>query len=146
MEALVKIQKLFRDAEIPVYKHEGDSGADLIASGTFVLNPGQTCLVGTGISISIPEGFEGQVRSRSGLALKNQICVLNSPGTIDSNYRGEIGVILINHSDKIFLVEKGMRIAQLVIAPVARAVFGLVTNLETTDRGSDGFGSSGLKG
>lgn len=104
---------------------------------------GETKAIPTGIAISVPDGHEAQIRPRSGLAANRQITVLNSPGTIDSDYTGEIKVILINHSDEIFRIKRGDRIAQIVFAPVSRARFEVVSELESTDRGSGGFGSTG---
>jgi len=109
------------------------------------LKPGMRTLVKTGLFMEIPVGYECQVRPRSGLALKKGITVLNSPGTIDADYRGEVGVILINHSDETFVIEDGERIAQLVFAPVEQALWEEVDELSETQRGSDGFGSTGTK-
>jgi dUTP pyrophosphatase len=100
----------------------------------------------TGLAIALPEGYEAQVRPRSGLALKNGVTVLNSPGTIDADYRGEIGVILINHGDAPFVVTRGMRIAQLIVAPVTQLSWVETTELPTTTRGTGGYGSTGMKG
>jgi len=124
---------------------EGSSGLDLLAavSEPLELAPGSRCLVPTGIQIALPEGFEGQVRPRSGLALKEGITLLNSPGTIDSDYRGEIQVILHNTHHLAFTLQRGMRIAQLVITPVVKAQFVLVDNLSITVRGDGGFGHTG---
>jgi dUTP pyrophosphatase len=108
-----------------------------------ILGPGKRALVPTGISIALPAGTEAQVRPRSGLAAKNGVTVLNSPGTIDADYRGEIAVILINHGDEPFVITRGMRIAQMVIATVAQATFSEVDNLDETARGAGGFGSTG---
>ena len=109
------------------------------------IKPGKTSIIPTGISMSIPKNFEIQIRSRSGLAAKSQISVLNSPGTIDADYRGELKVILINLSNKSFVVEKGARIAQMVLCPIVKANFKEVDNLDDTIRGDGGFGSTGLK-
>ena len=131
----------------PFYQTSGSSGMDLRAflSSSVILLPGERKLVPTGIYLEIPKDYEAQVRSRSGLALKRGISVLNSPGTIDADYRGELKVILINLSDKIFVVEKGLRIAQMVLSPVIKAKLKEVTKLENTERGSGGFGSTGIK-
>ena len=131
----------------PFYQTSGSSGMDLRAflSSPVILLPGERKLVPTGIYIEIPKDYEAQVRSRSGLALKKGISVLNSPGTIDADYRGELKVILINLSDKVFVVEKGLRIAQMVLSPVIKAKLKEVTELENTERGSGGFGSTGIK-
>jgi len=110
-----------------------------------VIAPGRRALIPTGISIALPEGYEAQVRPRSGLALKNGVTVLNAPGTIDADYRGEVGVILINHGDAAFLVTRGLRIAQMIIAPYARASFARTEALPESTRGAGGFGSTGTK-
>lgn len=131
---------------LPAYQTEGASGFDLQANNAdpIVLPAGATRLVPTGIKVAVPHGFELQVRSRSGLALKNNVFVLNSPGTVDADYRGEVGVILHNASDKEFVVNRGDRIAQGVIAPVYHARFEVVEELDTTTRGAGGFGSTGV--
>lgn len=141
----LKIYRLSPDAKIPQYSHPNDSGLDLIAIQDIELLPGESCLVPTGIAIELPPHTEAQVRPRSGLALKHQITVLNTPGTIDEGYRGEIGVILINHGKKSFQITSGMRIAQLVIAQVLRVEIEEVSDLSETTRGAGGFGSTGLK-
>ena len=131
---------------IPRYQSPDASGADLcadIAQAT-VLAPGQRALVNTGVHIEIPPGFEGQVRPRSGLANRHGVTTLNTPGTIDADYRGEIKVILINLGQEPFTIQPGDRIAQLVIAPVVRALFEAVESLIPTDRNSNGFGSTGV--
>lgn len=132
-------------AEAPTYGSEEAAGADLRAhiKETLILEPGEHRLIPTGLKIALPKGYELQVRPRSGLAYKSGITVLNTPGTIDSDYRGEIGVILINHSKKAFKVTPGMRIAQGVLAPVHRAEFKPVETLELTARGEGGFGHTG---
>ncbi|NGX42356.1 MAG: Deoxyuridine 5'-triphosphate nucleotidohydrolase [Chlamydiae bacterium] len=131
---------------LPTYSSEWASGADVRAhlDEDLPLPPGKSVLVPTGLRFAIPEGYEIQVRPRSGLALKHQITVLNTPGTIDSDYRGELGVILINHSNEIFLIKPGMRIAQLVVAPVIQAKFFAANELAETSRGSGGFGHTGF--
>jgi dUTP pyrophosphatase len=141
----VKIQSINR-AVIPEYQSPGSSGADLCANvdETIVLSPGKTKLIPTGIFMEIPEGYEGQIRPRSGLALKHGITVLNSPGTIDSDYRGEIKIILTNLGEEDFKIEKGMRIAQIVFASVFIGEFIQVDKLNTTDRNEGGFGHSGI--
>jgi len=129
---------------LPSYQTSGAAGVDLRASEEILLLPGEWAVVPTGIKIEIPEGFEAQVRPRSGIALKNGVTLLNSPGTIDSDYRGEIKVIMINHGSDPFTVSAGDRIAQLVFAPVTR-VFWIENNeLSITKRGEGGFGSSGV--
>ncbi len=142
----VAVKALTPTAVLPVYATEGAAGADLSADieGPFAIQPGERALVPTGIALAIPQGYEGQVRPRSGLAIKGGITCLNSPGTIDSDYRGEVKVILINHGHEPFVVEPHMRIAQLVIAPVSQAKFRAVTDLPATGRGSGGFGSTGV--
>ena len=124
---------------------EGSSGADLAAAieGELTIEPGQRELVPTGFSLAIPRGFEGQIRPRSGLALRNGIVVPNSPGTIDADYRGEVKVILLNAGTEPFVIKRGDRIAQLVIAPVVHGVFDEVASLDETGRGNKGFGDSG---
>ncbi len=129
----------------PAYATEQAAGMDLRSTEEITLKPLERTLAKTGLKLAIPPGFEGQIRPRSGLALKRGISMVNSPGTIDSDYRGEIGVILINLSDSIVQLEKGERIAQLVICPVARATVKVVTSLEETERGEGGFGSTGTK-
>jgi dUTP pyrophosphatase len=143
----VLIKKLSgNDLELPKYETQNSAGVDLRACvvDNVSIAPGERKLIPTGISIALPENYEAQIRSRSGLALKNGISVLNSPGTIDSDYRGEIGVILINHGTVDFVVERGMRIAQMVIAPVLQADFIEVDDLAETKRNTSGFGSTGL--
>lgn len=135
------------DLPLPEYASEGASGADVRAHipEPLVLEPGACILVPTGLSFEIPAGYEIQVRPRSGLALKHQVSVLNTPGTIDADYRGELKVILINHGKKSFLIEPGMRIAQLVVAPVVQAEFVPLAALSSTARGAGGFGHSGVR-
>ncbi len=137
--------KALEGAVIPEYKTAGAAGADVCAlvDSPVVLNPGDRALVGTGLFFAIPDGYEIQVRPRSGLAAKNGVTVLNSPGTIDSDYRGELKVILVNLGKEKFTVNSGDRIAQIVAAPVARAQFDRVESLDQTERGSGGFGSTG---
>lgn len=132
--------------ELPLYATRDAAGADVQAclSKDLVIAPGDSALIPTGLFCAIPTGYEIQVRPRSGLALKNQITVLNSPGTIDADYRGEIGVILINHGKNPFVVKNGMRIAQLVLAPFLQAVFTPSNELTQTQRGEGGFGHTGL--
>jgi dUTP pyrophosphatase len=130
---------------LPVYMSDGAAGADVVAAVTedLVLLPGARALVPTGFALEVPAGYEVQVRPRSGLALKSGVTCLNSPGTIDSDYRGPVGVILVNHGDQPFVVRRGDRIAQLVVAPVARASFGEAGVLAASIRGDGGFGSTG---
>ena len=141
----LKIVKLDNSAIIPRYEHQNDSGLDLISVENIEITSGESKLVHTGIAIELPPGTEAQIRPRSGLALKNQITVLNTPGTVDEGYRGEIGVILINHGKNSFGVKKGMKIAQMVIIPVIRVEVEEVKQLSDTSRGSDGFGSTGIR-
>ena len=143
----ILIKRLSKQINLPKYETEGSSGMDLAANieSTIKIEPGKTSIIPTGISLTIPFGFEIQVRPRSGLAAKNQISVLNTPGTIDSDYRGEVKVILINLGEKPFIVEKGARIAQMVLCPVIKAKIKEVESLEKTERGSAGFGSTGTK-
>lgn len=137
------------DLPLPVYQSAGASGLDLLAAvpaeRPLAIAPGQFTSVPAGIAIALPKGFEAQVRPRSGLAARHGITVLNTPGTIDADYRGEIAVILINHGHESFSVTRGMRIAQLVIVPVAYAELKKVQNLPETTRGSGGFGSTGTQ-
>ncbi|HIH16367.1 MAG TPA: dUTP diphosphatase [Candidatus Diapherotrites archaeon] len=142
MKLLVK--RVSADARLPAYEHEGDSGLDLYATESCEIKPGQRRLVPTGLKIAVPKGFEAQVRPKSGLALKEGITVLNAPGTIDAGYRGEIGVIVINHGERPFKAEKGKKIAQLVLARVEQAEVTEVSELEATTRNESGFGSTGL--
>lgn len=125
---------------------EGASGLDLFArlDEPVVIEPGKWALIPTGIALALPEGFEAQIRPRSGLALEQGVTVLNSPGTIDSDYRGEVKVILVNLGDRPFRVEDGMRIAQLVVQPVVRAEFVIVQDLPSSQRGMGGFGHTGV--
>ena len=134
------------DLALPQYETAGSAGADIRAAvdAPLRLEPGQRALVPAGFAMALPAGYEAQVRPRSGLAVKNGITVLNAPGTIDSDYRGEVRVPLINLGDEAFTVERGMRIAQLVIAPVVQAGFDEVTDLSETERGAGGFGSTGV--
>lgn len=140
----LKIRKINEEAKLPEYAHEGDAGLDLFSVDDITILPGESKLIKTGIQIELPRDTEAQVRPRSGLALKNQITVLNTPGTIDEGYRGEVGVILINHGKEQFHVEKGMKIAQMVIKPVLKVTIKEVVELTDTTRGKGGFGSTGL--
>lgn len=140
----IRFQKLNPQASVPVQAHPGDAGMDLQACERVTLAPGARGLVRTGLAVEIPEGLEGQVRPRSGLALRHGIAVLNAPGTIDAGYRGEIAVILVNLGESPFVVEPGMRIAQLVFAAVARVTVTVAEALASSERGTGGFGSTGL--
>ncbi|MBV1700637.1 MAG: dUTP diphosphatase [Hyphomicrobiales bacterium] len=134
--------------DLPAYQTAGAAGLDLLAAvpenAPLAIAPGARILVPTGLIFEIPQGFEGQVRPRSGLALKHGLSVLNAPGTIDSDYRGEVGVLLINHGAEEFIVRRGLRIAQLILAPVAFAELVAVEMVETTIRGNAGYGSTGM--
>tara|TARA_B000000565_G_scaffold194676_1_gene148960 strand:+ start:1507 stop:1947 length:441 start_codon:yes stop_codon:yes gene_type:complete len=143
----ILIKRLSKNVPLPKYETDGSSGLDLAANIDIKIEikPGETKIIPTGLFVGIPKNFEIQIRPRSGLAAKNQISVLNTPGTIDADYRGELKVILINLSDKIFVVEKGLRIAQMVVCPVVRAELKEVETLNDTKRGSGGFGSTGVK-
>ncbi len=132
-----------QDLPLPAYESEGAAGMDLRAAEPVTLQPSARCLMPTGFAIALPHGFEGQVRPRSGLAVKHGITVLNSPGTIDSDYRGEIKVPLINLGEHDFNIARGDRIAQLIIAPVTKARWAETLTLDPTARGERGFGSSG---
>ncbi|MBP5201967.1 dUTP diphosphatase [bacterium] len=137
--------KLSDGASLPEYKTTGAAGADICSNEDCSINPGSWKMVSTGLFPEIPENFEIQVRSRSGLAAKNGVFVLNSPGTVDSDYRGEIKVILANMSDKVFEIKKGDRIAQLVVSPVQQADFSIVLEVSETQRSTGGFGSTGIR-
>lgn len=145
----VKFRKVHQNAKLPFYATAGAAGADLCAvlddgASAAVIGPGNWMLISCGLEIEIAPGFEVQVRPRSGLALRHGITVLNSPGTIDSDYRGEVAVMLYNSSDVPFMVNTGDRIAQMVVSPVVQAQFDLVDVLSETDRGAGGFGSTGV--
>jgi dUTP pyrophosphatase len=143
----ILIKRLSKNISLPKYETSGSSGLDLAANirNSIQIEPGKISIIPTGISLAIPKNYEIQIRPRSGLAVKNQISVLNTPGTIDADYRGEIKVILINLGNKTFTVENGARIAQMVVCPIIKAKLKEVENLDNTTRGSDGFGSTGLK-
>ena len=139
------IKKLYTNAKVPFYAHDNDSGMDLFSIENCKIQPGEFKLIRTGIAISLPHNTEAQVRPRSGLALNSGITVLNTPGTIDEGYRGEVGVILINHGHSTFDVEIGMKIAQMVVKPVIHVEIEEVSKLEKTERSIGGFGSTGIK-
>jgi len=130
---------------LPSYETSGAAGMDLRAAEDVVLKPGARCLMPTGFAVALPTQFEAQVRPRSGLAVKHGVTILNSPGTIDSDYRGEIKVPLINHGAADFVIKRGDRIAQMIVSAVARATLLEVTVLDDTARGDNGFGSSGVR-
>ena len=142
----ILIKKLSKTAIIPKYETQGASGVDISANinEDLTLATNESILVPTGIAVSIPQGFEIQIRPRSGLAAKKGISVLNTPGTIDADYRGEIKVILINHGNEPFIIRNGDRIAQMVVCPIVQAKFEEVDELSDTERGSGGFGSTGV--
>lgn len=140
----VKIMKINEKAMIPAFSHPGDAGMDLFSIDDRLINPGETALIHTGIILELPPLTEAQVRPRSGLALKHGITVLNTPGTVDAGYRGEIGVILINHGKEPFHVTEKMRIAQLVVKPIISVEIEEVFEVNNSERGSGGFGSSGI--
>lgn len=135
-----------RDLPLPAYATAGSAGLDLLAAvdAPVTLQPGARALVPTGIAVALPAGYEAQVRPRSGLAARHGVTLVNSPGTIDSDYRGEIGAILVNLGSEAFTIERGSRIAQLVVAPVSQAVLEEVAELPASVRGAGGFGSTGL--
>ena len=141
------IKRLSKNITLPKYETIGSSGMDLTANvdQEIVIEPGKSAIIPTGLAVSIPKNHEIQIRPRSGLAAKNQISILNTPGTIDADYRGELKIILINHGVKKFKIEKGLRIAQMVLCPIVKAVLKEVDNLEETGRGSGGLGSTGIK-
>ena len=143
----ILIKRLSKEVILPKYETDGSSGLDLAAciDKNIEIKPGKSEIIPTGLAVAIPKNFEIQIRPRSGLAAKNQISVLNTPGTIDADYRGELKIILINLSDKSFIVEKGLRIAQMVLCPVVKAKLKEVDSLDVTERGLGGFGSTGVK-
>ena len=143
----ILIKRLTKEVLLPRYETSGSSGMDLAANidASIDLGPGKSVIVPTGLAVALPKGFEIQIRPRSGLAAKKNISVLNTPGTIDADYRGEIKVILINLGKEKFIIENGERIAQMVVCPVVQANLEEVEELSSTERGSSGFGSTGIK-
>ncbi len=141
---ILRFKKVHPDAVLPAYAHTSDAGMDLRSVADVVIAPGGRALVPTGLVMLLPPGYEAQVRPRSGLALKHGVTVLNTPGTIDSGYRGEVGVILANFGDADFTVKKGDKIAQAVIAPVTQPEIVETDTIDETDRGAGGFGSTGV--
>ena len=143
----ILIKRLSKEVSLPKYETIGSSGMDLAANidSNINIKPGKIAIIPTGLALSIPKGFEVQLRPRSGLAAKHKVSVLNTPGTIDSDYRGEIKVILINLNDVPFKVEKGLRIAQMVVCPIVQAKLREVDDLSKTERDKGGFGSTGTK-
>ena len=144
---LIKIKKTNPAAQLPRYMTSLSAGMDVCAEPEepILLSPGDRCLIPTGIAVAIPEGFEIQVRPRSGLAINHGISLVNTPGTIDADYRGEIKIIMINHGKEVFTIKAGDRIAQLVVAPVVQAQLIEVADLDDTKRGSGGFGHTGTE-
>jgi len=143
LRVLVRVLPGAEDLPLPAHQSALSAGLDLTAAEEAVLDPGQRLSVGTGIAIALPEGYEAQVRPRSGLALRHGVTVANAPGTIDADYRGEIRVILVNLGDKPFAVRRGERIAQMIVAPVVRVSWEETGELPSTERGAGGFGSTG---
>ena len=141
---ILRIRRIHPDAALPAYAHPSDAGMDVRSVEDVTIPARGRALVHTGLVMLLPPGYEAQVRPRSGLALKNGVTVLNTPGTIDAGYRGEVGVILANFGDGDFSVRKGDKIAQIVIAPVTQAVIKETDDVDVTDRGADGFGSTGV--
>ncbi len=143
----VKISRCRSGAQLPQYMTTAAAGMDLYVKleNDVILASGNRVMVPTGIAIALPEGYEAQVRPRSGLAAKHGVTLLNTPGTIDADYRGEISVILINHGSEDFIIKDGERVAQMIIAPVSRCQLQLVESLDETERGSGGFGHTGVK-
>lgn len=139
----LKVKCINEKAVLPYYAHPGDAGLDLFSVERKEIPPGESALIGTGVVIQLPENTEAQIRPRSGLALKHQVTLVNTPGTIDYGYRGEVKVIMINHGKNSFLVEEGMKIAQMVIKPVITVDVVKVDELSETKRGEGGFGSTG---
>ena len=140
----LNIKLLHESAIMPCYAHPGDAGLDLFAVAPQEILPGETQLIKTGIAIALPPGYEAQIRPRSGLALKHSVTVLNSPGTIDAGYRGEVGIIMINHGKKAFQVVPGMKVAQMVVTSFIQTKLIAVQDLDSTDRGEQGYGSTGI--
>ena len=149
MEPIVTVLRLPQGAGLPLpsYMSAGAAGADVVAAldAPIALEPGARALIPTGFALEVPAGWEVQVRPRSGLALKHGVTVLNAPGTIDADYRGPVGVLLVNLGTEAFTIARGDRIAQLIVAPVARATFGEAATIAASDRGAGGFGSTGLR-
>lgn len=142
----VRVKRLRPQAELPRYQSAGAAGLDLHAAieAAITIAPGARALIGTGLAFAIPNGWEGQVRPRSGLAAKHGVTVINAPGTVDADYRGEVGVVLVNHGKEPFVVENGARIAQIVFAEHGHATLLDVAELDETSRGAGGYGSTGL--
>lgn len=141
----LKVKRISPDAIMPKYIHGTDSGMDVFSVEDKIIHPSETCLIKTGLKIELPPNTEAQIRPKSGIALKNSVTVLNTPGTIDEGYTGEICIILINHGNSPYKVNKGEKIAQMVIMPVIRVTLEEVDEIGDTSRGEGGFGSTGLK-
>ncbi len=143
----IKKSEDYGELSLPAYKTSQAAGVDLYAAikESIVLEPGESKLIPSGIHIALPNGYEAQIRPRSGLALKYGISIVNTPGTVDADYRGPLGIILINHGKEAFTINRGERIAQMVINKVAQAEWNLVNELDSTERGQGGFGSTGTK-
>ena len=141
----ILVKKFDKNIKLPAYKTSGSSGMDLVAyiKNKIVISPGKTAIISTGIAVSIPKNYEIQIRPRSGLAAKKGISVLNTPGTVDADYRGEIKIILINLSNKLFMVKSGDRVAQMILCPIVKGNLKEVKKLPKTIRGKGGFGSTG---
>ena len=139
----LRVKRLSSSATLPARAHPADAGLDLHSAVDLDIPPGETRLIGTGLALELPPGTEAQVRPRSGLALTHSVTVLNTPGTIDEGYRGEVGVILINHGRRVFEVRRGMKVAQLVVQPTLAVEIVAVDALSNTSRGTGGFGSTG---
>jgi len=150
LRPLVTVKALphFEGLQLPAYETSDSAGMDLRAAlpdgETLQIKPGRRVMVPTGLAMALPPGMEAQIRPRSGLALKHGVTVLNTPGTIDADYRGEVKIILINHGDQPFVIERGMRIAQMVVAPITQLEWALTLDLDKTSRGEGGFGSTGI--
>lgn len=142
---MIKVKRLTKDAILPKYAHPGDAGLDLYAAEDKLLKPMERAMIPTGIKIAVPNGYEAQIRPRSGLAVNHGISVVNTPGTIDSGYRGEVMVLAINLSNKEYKIEEGTKIAQMIINKVEQAEFEEVDELDDTTRGEGGMGSTGMK-
>ena len=141
----ILVKKFDKKIKLPSYKTSGSSGMDLIAytKNKIIIPPGKTAMIPTGIAVAIPKNYEIQIRPRSGLAAKKSISVINTPGTVDSDYRGEIKIILINLSKKRFIIKSGDRVAQMILCPIGKGILKVVKNLPKTVRGKGGFGSTG---
>jgi len=140
----VTIKKIKDNAVVPCYVHPGDAGVDLYSTETYTLQPQERTLVSTGLEIAVPQGYEAQIRPKSGLALNHGLTILNTPGTIDSGYRGEVGILIINQSKEPYTISSGKKIAQMVFNKIETVEFMETDQLDETQRGKGGFGSTGL--